>query len=160
MGFALASVDEASLVPGEYPAFHPLLDLLEVKGPLECAACSSVAGCGEAWRATCLGWGREDCDVAPPAAPAGDCSAAAGAGGVADAGQPSIASGGGGRATAEGSGAHGGRGVVTGTPTSRGDQNDGCGCRSAPTRAEPVGAALLILLGSLWQRRRSRRQFP
>lgn len=159
-GFALATIDEASLVLGEYPSFHPLLDLFEVKGSLECAACSSLAACAEDWRATCLGWGRQDCEAAggSPALP--DCAAVAGAAGATQGGQSANDAGGDQQARG-GTGTQGGRGVVTaGAVSSTDREGAGCSCSGPRGQAAPASVALPLLLALSGLRRRMRRQLP
>jgi MYXO-CTERM domain-containing protein len=164
LGFALALVDEASLVPGEYPSFHPLLDLLEVKGPLACSACSSLAVCAEAWRATCLAWGRQDCEAAGGSPGLGECVAAAGAGagGAADAGQSASDAGGEPQATGgTGAATQGGRGVITaGAVASTEREGAGCSCSSPRSQPTPTSVGLALLLGLWGLRRRARSQLP
>jgi hypothetical protein len=148
--------------------FTLLLDLSELRGPLECPACSTGARCAEYWRDTCLRLGAQDCDsgsAGSGGAPectseggaagdgAGGSSAEGGAaqggspgaaaeGGVTNAGQPALGSGGAGNAGAN--------------PSF--DRDSGCGCRLRGLSTHESAGALAFLSGILvlFRRRRAR----
>jgi MYXO-CTERM domain-containing protein len=137
------------------------LSLLEVKGPLECGACTSSGGCGEYWQATCTAWGRSDCDAPPPASGgAPSCPSDADAGANSGGAESGPAEPRGGAPSGAGSPSQGG--VLTGSAgaTPGGAAGDstpapsaGCGCRAAGS-PHNSGLAACALLGMLvvWRR--------
>jgi len=76
-GFSLGLTADLDFELESPPDFTPLLRLQDVRGPLECPACSSGAVCRTYWEATCQNWGRSDCVALPPAPPCGDAGAPA-----------------------------------------------------------------------------------
>lgn len=167
-GHALGFAKASKVTLESELAFEPLLSLLEVKGPLECGACTSSAGCGEYWQATCTAWGRSDCDALEPAnggAPScpSDAEAGADSGGAASGpadprgGAPSSAGGPSQGGVLTGSAASAGTGAVraggdAGEATSA--PGAGCGCRAAGS-PHNSGLAAWTLLGMfvVWRRR-------
>ncbi len=154
--------------------FTLLLDLSELRGPLECPACSTGARCAEYWRDTCLRLGAHDCDATSAGAGGAPECTSGGEGGTGDGGNAgNDASGGhvtGGASGASGSDAEGGA-TDGGRPTQGGgnagtgraepelSRDSGCGCRLGSVtqhRGEaPLG--LLAALAVLRRRRRERR---
>jgi len=160
-GFALGLAAPESLTMAGDSTFTPLLSLLEVKGPLSCAACASGARCGELWQATCSAWGRADCE-APSASPgaggANECPAAGadagGAGGEAPGEIGGAAGTSGGASPGGAAGTPSGGVPATSNPgAARSAGGSGCSCRAAGSRPSS-GFLAFALLGLGWLCRR------
>jgi hypothetical protein len=133
-GFALGFRADADFDLDAAEPFEPLLDLREVRGPLECPACTSAAACLEMWSSTCELFGSCDAGVAPEAA-GGTCGGAAGVPSGGSSGTPSGGSGGapsGGEANSAGS--------------SSGGDDDSCGCRAPGRNNSSKSIGILVFL--------------
>jgi hypothetical protein len=127
-GFALGIAPNADFDLATENPFMPLLDLGNVKAPLDCPACTSGADCLALWSETCSVFGT--CDAGPPVAGA-DCP-----------------SGGAGGEPGEVTGGSGGAGATSTRPKTS-PRDSSCGCRSV--RAEKKtgrfdGFVLVVLL--------------
>jgi hypothetical protein len=143
-GFALGIAPSSDFDLGVAEPFAPLLDLREVRGPVECAACTTTGACEESWPTTCALFGS--CDAGAPTNGTGgtDCSGGTGTSGGSS---PGGASGAGGRETGGAQGP---------------EKTDGsCGCRAAglgPGRTALTWFGLLVAaLGCPFLRRSRRR---
>jgi hypothetical protein len=115
--FALGIAPSSDFDLGVAEPFAPLLDLREVRGPVECPACTTRGACLESWPTTCALFGS--CDAGAPTNGSGgtDCAGATGASG-----------GGAGGASAGGASGTAGRGTAG---THDREKTDGsCGCRA------------------------------
>jgi hypothetical protein len=124
-GFALGIAPSAEFGLATENPFTPLLDLGNVRAPLDCPACTSGANCLALWSENCAVFGT--CDAGPPVTGA-DCPSG-GAGG-----EP-------GEVT-------GGSGATSPRPKPS-PRDSSCGCRSVRAEKKPGrfdGFALVVLL--------------
>lgn len=162
-GFELGVRADADFTLDTPEPFTRLLDLAEVRGPLECPACSSGARCADYWHDTCLRLGAQNCDGAG-AGGAPECTSAGGTGGAAAEGGAGTGNdAGGSRVVGEGGGtdasAAGRGGTVEGSGANRKfDRDSGCSCRLRGASASASASALIVLSGVLvfFRRRRGR----
>jgi MYXO-CTERM domain-containing protein len=138
-GFALGIAPNADFDLAVSEPLTPLLDLLDVRGPLDCPACSTGAVCRGRWPDNCTVFGN--CDAG---------AAAVGGGGGTDCSSGGSAGAGGSGNGAAGSGASG-----SGPEQSDGESSCGCRAAGAPAGAGALGA--LVLAASALARRRFRR---
>jgi hypothetical protein len=138
-GFALGVAPNADFDLAATEPLLSLLDLRDVRGPLDCPACASGAVCRERWPENCGVFGNCDAGAAAVGGGAGtDCSS-------------------GGSAGAGGSGNGGARSGASGSGPEQGNGESSCGCRSA---GAPAGAGTLgglVLAAHALTRRRFRR---
>lgn len=168
-GFELGVRADADFTLETPEPFTRLLDLAEVRGPLECPACSSGARCADSWRDTCLRLGAQNCDAAAGTAGAPECTGAGGvagdaAGGATQGGAAGDAEGGSsaGGAGGESDSGRAGRGDsgMAGQPGANPgfDRDSGCGCRLRAASGNESASALALLSGVLVVFRRRRRR--
>jgi hypothetical protein len=146
-GFSLGFRADADFDLDVSEPFEPLLDLREVRGPLECPACTSGAACLDSWSSTCELFGS--CDASVPAQTGG--TACGGSAGATSAGGAGNFAGGSGGASSVGGTSNG--------PSP--EAKDGsCGCTSPGRRTGFSSMGLLgfvafaVLLRILRQRNR------
>lgn len=133
-GFALGFRPNADFDLDTPDPFEPLLDLREIRGPLECPACTSGADCLESWSSTCELFGSCDAGAAPAATGGATCGGAAGA----PSGGSGSSNGGSGGATSAG-----GSDARSSPP-----KDESCGCRTRGLRSNDQSIGLLGLLAS------------
>jgi hypothetical protein len=144
-GFALGIAPNADFDLATENPFTPLLDLGNVRAPLDCPACTSGANCIALWSQTCAVFGT--CDASAPVAGSGGANCPSGGAG----GEPGEATGG-----------SGGAGATTTRPTPS-SPDSSCGCRSVGAEkknARFAGLALVVLLLGLRRLRPARRPEP
>jgi len=174
-GFELGVRADADFTLETAEPFTPLLDLAEVRGPLECPACSTGARCADSWRDTCLRLGAQNCDgPSDGSGGAPECTSAGGAGGDAAGGAASASGGagngdGGAENGSETGGANGaaesgragesesGRAGLPGANPGF-ERDSGCGCRLGAVPATERAGVLALLSAAfvLFRRRRLR----
>jgi hypothetical protein len=141
-GFALGIAPNADFDLATENPFTPLLDLADVRGPLDCPACTSGAGCLALWSETCAVFGT--CDASGPVAGSGGTECPSGG----DGGEPGAVTGGSGGARATSS-------------RLKPSRDSSCGCKSVGAEKKNgrfAYLALMILLLGL--RRRSSASRP
>jgi hypothetical protein len=138
-GFALGIAPNAGFDLATENPFTPLLDLGNVRAPLDCPACTSGANCLALWSQTCAVFGT--CDASTPVAGSGGVACPSGGAG----GEP-------GEVTS-------GSGGATNTRPRPSSRDSSCGCRSAGAGKKKDGhfAGLALLLLGLRRIRPARR---
>jgi hypothetical protein len=137
-GFEVGFSEHADFTLADAAPFSPLLRFGDVRGPLDCPACSSGARCGPDWQLQCYLFSA--CDVQPNLPDSTDCSAG-GAAGAGDAGAASPGSGGANSAT----GGTGAPDASAGGVSQEQVGGAGCSCRSAGSA--PLGLLAASTLG-------------
>lgn len=92
-GFSLGLARQTEFDLDAPADLQPLLRLQDVRGPLECGACTSGSICRSYWESTCQSWGRTDCESLLQSE-ADECGGAGGAPATTPARPPLVASGG------------------------------------------------------------------
>jgi MYXO-CTERM domain-containing protein len=154
-GFEVGRAESADFTLSNAAPFEALLRFADVRGPLDCPACTTGAGCGTDWEEQCDLFSA--CDVMPNLPPSNDCpeGGAPGMGGGASTG---TGGGSGGSMTTTSGGSSGNMDAgIAGTPaTGAAADTDGCGCRAVSKTARGEVGWLLVgafVLGT-WRRRR------
>jgi hypothetical protein len=167
-GFEVGVRADADFTLDTPSPFTLLLDLSELRGPLECPACSTGARCTDYWRDTCLRLGAQNCDSgAAGAGGAPECPSEGGAaglgaggsaaeGGASSGGSPGTAAEGG--EPSAGRSAQGGDGAEGPRANPSFERDSGCGCRLRGMSTPESAGALAFLSGVLvlFRRRRAR----
>ena len=135
-GFALGIAPNADFDLATENPFTPLLDLGNVRAPLDCPACTSGADCLALWSQTCAVFGS--CDASAP---------------VGGSGGSNCRSGGTGGEAGEVTGGSGGAGA-TSTGSKPSSRDSSCGCRSVAAEKNTGCFAYLALVVLLLGRRR------
>ena len=138
-GFALGVAPNADFDLAASEPLTPLLDLRDVRGPLDCPACASGAVCRGRWPENCVVFGNCDAGAAAVGGGAGtDCSS-------------------GGSAGAGGSGSGAAGSGASGSAPKPGGGESSCGCRAAGAPAGVGALGTLALLSWVLAQRRFRR---
>jgi hypothetical protein len=126
-GFSLGLAPDADFDRDVAEPFMPLLDLEEVRAPLECPACSTTGACYPSWPTTCALFGSCDAGVGGSRASEGVC---AGTGGSSNSGSSG----------ADFGGAGTGAGARPEEP-----RDDACGCRLVGARSATLAHVVMGL---------------